>query len=151
MSRENFYKIGFILLLVINLGMAAVVLFSKQRHERGNKGLKQEVIKTLQFNDQQIEAYEVLITEHQKNIQQEERKIANFKKAFYRNNFDINNNIHYLDSITLSLKNIEIGHALHFKALGQLCSESQKKDFEQITQKLITHFNPKKRNKKHDK
>ncbi len=83
MSRENFYKIGFILLLVINLGMAAVVLFSKQRHERGNKGLKQEVIKTLQFNDQQIEAYEVLITEHQKNIQQEERKIANFKKAFY--------------------------------------------------------------------
>lgn len=90
-------------------------------------GPKEEIIKRLNFDDKQIQQYEVLIQKHRKQIHASELKISKAKKIYFSH---LKNNSKEIDTIQLAKiqtaqAEIERTHYMHFLEIKQLCRKDQ--------------------------
>lgn len=151
MSKEKFYKVGFILLLLINIGVVSFIFFSKPPHPKQER-LKDKVTAILNFNKQQIKHYEVLIQNHQAKIRKEESELISLKRNLYTSIENEKISETYLDSIATRVKAIERIHTQHFLDIKQLCNKNQIQNFKKLTDAFSKYFDkPKMKIKKHDK
>ena len=137
-------------MFLINIGILSFLFFSKPAHPK-KANLKNEIIRTLNLDERQIETYENLITQHNKIIQKTDIEIAQFKQLLYTSHFESNLNNAYLDSIAIKIKTIEQSHIAHFESIKNLCKKDQLKAYKLLSKKISTHFNHPKKKRKHDK
>lgn len=146
MTKNKFY-IGLIIGLVTsNLLLAGFILFKKPPPHRKHLPRK-IIIKKLNFNEDQIERYNLLIDDHKALIEDKERKIIIAKNQLYRQLAEpvLNDQS---DSLLLVIANaqkeIEGIHFNHFKEIKNLCNSDQQELFTALAGKLANIFTPKK-------
>jgi periplasmic protein CpxP/Spy len=147
MNSTKFYKISAICLLVINLILIGFMIFAPPPpHKKG--GPKHFIIKKLNFDKQQINQFEVLIGKHKKSRKEIHNKIIAEKKTLYQLLLKENKNIERDSVISLIgglQQKAESIDFKHFDDLRSICSEAQKKKFEELILELAELFTPKKR------
>lgn len=132
------------ILLIANIVTLSLYWLKKEKlpSEGGRQGRADEfVIKELQLDSNQQNAYKALITAHRTAMRNIKEKSREHKEAFFNllKNTDINGNEFHarlteasqeqylIDSITFS----------HFRQLRALCNDEQKKKFDNIIQQVM--------------
>lgn len=147
MEKQKFITISVIALLLLNIGTLGFLFVSgpKQGHRpppHGRPEPREIIIEKLHFDEQQIEAYELLIREHRKQIDAVDEKIRDTKNSLYAllNSNDSSSK----DSLIIALgnyqKEIETTHFNHFAGIKKLCKPNQKSDFEELSEELSRLF-----------
>lgn len=147
MEKQKLITISVIALLLLNIGTLGFLFVSgpKQGHRpppHGRPEPREIIIEKLHFDEQQIEAYELLIREHHKQIDAVDEKIRDTKNSLYAllNSNDSSSK----DSLIIALgnyqKEIEAIHFDHFADIKKLCKPNQKYDFEELTEELSRLF-----------
>ncbi len=147
MEKQKLITISVIALLLLNIGTLGFLFVSgpKQGHRpppHGRPEPREIIIEKLHFDEQQIEAYELLIREHRKQIDAVDEKIRDTKNSLYAllNSNDSSSK----DSLIIALgnyqKEIETTHFNHFADIKKLCKPDQMDDFEELTKELSRLF-----------
>jgi periplasmic protein CpxP/Spy len=110
------------------------------KHERP----REIIISRLQFTDQQVQKFEVLIQEHRKEIAVEERKIRTAKNNYFSSLKTDNQEI---DSASLVMilsaqEKIERAHFKHFQKVRKLCTKQQLPAFNKLMKDIARIFTP---------
>ena len=164
MTKTRFLTIAVALLIVVNFVLIGFILLKHNMHQQ--KGLKrghrnnpkEQIIKRLDFSDQQIAEYENLITIHRSSIEEKEEDLRKVKIELYSllSEDEYSNK----DSLLLEISRIktEIGtiHFNHFVDIKAICKTNQIEDFKKLTKDLTKIFNgppphgpPPRKNKHH--
>lgn len=110
------------------------------------------IIEKLHFNQEQIDAYELLIQNHRKQVKETERGIRESKNALYQT-LNNNNPAVQSDSLILAMnayqQKMEKIHFEHFMAIKNLCTPEQLPAFEELSKELARLFGPKHPPRKH--
>ena len=78
-------KSKFLLLIIAALVISnGVLLFGWINGPKSHKEPREIIIKKLHFDDSQIAQYEILISQHQKNIRENETQINQYRKELYQ-------------------------------------------------------------------
>jgi hypothetical protein len=115
------------------------------RGHRGKQEPKHIIIDALGFDDQQIQAYEELITEHRKDIAALELQIMETRGRWYQT-IGVASTMEDSSAIVISAlqADIERIHYRHFQEIRALCRPEQVADFEKLASQLPSLFQPKK-------
>ncbi len=146
MKQLQFFKIGFVVLVVLNLALVAFLLIGKPGGHRSahkvssNQPFKNEAITILNLNeDQQAEFLKLAQGHHQ-----EMRKLEQIQKELVRSYFDgIANPDKETERQQLDTENQKLEAQklkltyLHFLQVKSLLTESQLPQFEKFVQKAI--------------
>lgn len=125
-------------LLISNLVLVGFIMLRKPKHPMG-EGPKKLVIEKLHFDDKQVEQYEVIIQEHQKNIRKADDDIIKYKNALYQTLTKSDNESEkdsLINQIANVQKKIEDIHFNHFLEIKKLCKPEQQKYFEDLTKEI---------------
>lgn len=158
MTKDRFYKTALVALFLLNVALICFLIFSKPAHHHDAKkhhaehplpphppklnGPKAEIIALLEFDENQIKEYEVLIKKHQMDIHDVEKKIKSAKEKLYLT-LDTNdtlvetNTILSISEYQAQLENI---HLNHFKNIKEICTDEQSENFTKLTKKLAEFF-----------
>jgi periplasmic protein CpxP/Spy len=147
MSKLKLLTIAVIGLLIMNLGIVAWLFVQKPaasgRRPFDGEGPKQLIIDRLDFDKEQIAAYEILIKAHQSAIRQTEDSIRIAKNQLYAT-LTTTEPVGK-DSLIAKLsdlqKQIEEIHYNHFTDIRKLCKPGQLNDFNRLTEDLAHFFN----------
>ncbi len=137
-------------LLVINISILCFMFLGKPKHH-GPPNVRDEVIEKLELNDNQILIYDELIHWHQTEIMKAETEMLRIKMQLYgglAKGFDEcakDSLIAEIAKIDIEIENI---HYQHFQDIRDLCSESQKVEFEKLVLQIAKHFRPVMKKKK---
>jgi hypothetical protein len=149
MNKIRFLSILSAVLLLSNLAMIGFVLLHKPPPPK-DKGPRNIVIEKLHFDEQQIAAYDTLISVHRKVIKGKNEEILQLKKDLY-NVLNQSSNSVVKDSLLLEISKaqttIEQTHYAHFEDIKALCKENQRQDFEVFTKELTDYFGSTKKQK----
>lgn len=135
-----------VILLVLNAA-TLVFLFNgrpalHRPHHPLQLGPRDIIIEKLQFNDDQVTAYDSLIVGHREAVAELDSEMLLTRNALYKE-------LLAADTATIQLIMERIGqlqmevesiHFQHFTDLKNICSEEQMPAFEQLTEDLATHF-----------
>lgn len=125
-------------LLISNLVLVGFIMLRKPKHPMP-QGPKKMVIEKLHFDDKQVEQYEVIIQEHQKNIRKADDDIIKYKNALYQTLTKSDNESEkdsLINQIANVQKEIEDIHFNHFLEIKKLCKPEQQKYFEDLTKEI---------------
>lgn len=116
-------------------------MLGRPKHHRP----KDKVIHQLNFDNEQIVAYELLIKEHTDAIRRKEQTISNSKEALYRllvsDQRDTTQKEQLLNAIANNKKDIEKIHFNHFLDIKSLCKNDQLPKYENLVFQLGRIFN----------
>lgn len=149
MTKNRLLSITVIALILLNLVVLGFHFVKKGQHpgmppHHRNGGPKNIIIKRLQLNETQIEAYEDLIHIHISQIREKEYELMEVKQHIY--DLLLHNNSEEEDELYAELgrlsAEIEQIHLVHFKDLKSLCNEEQLIAFESLTKDLARLFSP---------
>lgn len=140
MNKTSLLILVATVLLVLNLIML-FVFFSPKKSRQSPRGV---IIKQLNFDDRQIEKYDVLINQHQASIKLQADSIKVNKKQLYNQLAKSNqqNKDAIINNINKFQKNIEQIHFKHFEDIKALCREDQLEDYNSLTKQLARLFAP---------
>jgi hypothetical protein len=127
-------------LFIINLVLIGVNYIQKTPKREGPRN---EIIQRLQFDEQQIKAYDTMIQQHRKAIRQLDNEILELKKSLYKqltSKEDLIAQDALLNSLGEKQKALEQVHFEHFKQIHQLCKPSQEAYFLALTYDLQDLF-----------
>jgi Spy/CpxP family protein refolding chaperone len=143
MNRKIFYPLLIGLLIISNLATLYFVM-QKGKHKHFGQGPKKVIIEKLDFDENQIVAYEKLIDQHRIEIRAKDQKIIQIKKELYRL-LNKSNSIQETDSLTKEIgreqQEIERIHFNHFKDIKSICKPEQISYFELLVDELDMLFN----------
>jgi protein CpxP len=143
MNRKIFYPLLIGLLIISNLATLYFVM-QKGKHKHFGQGPKKVIIEKLDFDENQIVAYEKLIDQHRIEIRAKDQKIIQIKKELYRL-LNKSNSIQETDSLTKEIgreqQEIERIHFNHFKDIKSICKPEQIPYFELLVDELDMLFN----------
>jgi Spy/CpxP family protein refolding chaperone len=149
MNRKIFYPLLIGLLIISNLATLYFVM-QKGKHKHFGQGPKKVIIEKLDFDENQIVAYEKLIDQHRIEIRAKDQKIIQIKKELYRL-LNKSNSIQETDSLTKEIgreqQEIERIHFNHFKDIKSICKPEQISYFELLVDELDMLFNQENPNK----
>ncbi len=140
MTKERLLTVALIVLVLINVITAVLYFGKKGIHEP--KGPKNLIIEKLSFDDEQSQAYEVLISSHRSEILELERDLIELKESLYPQMNDIGTSEEILSSISQVQSRIESVHLQHFRQIEAICRDDQKAAFNELTQDIAKMFAP---------
>lgn len=154
MNKKYFYWI----IIAVLLGGNLFLFLHKMNGRKG--GLidhdrpKREVIKRLEFDKNQVAAYDALIADHRKKINEKNDMILNLKESLYLHlSQDSTDTVR--DSIAsvigLLQKDIETIHFNHFREIKALCHPEQMAKYDSLVKDLGMIFNKHKQPMPHQK
>lgn len=146
MNKQKF-QIGLILCLAIsNIFLGIYIFNNRNTHGPNPERPKKIIIEKLHFDEHQINAYEVLIKEHRRQINEQDYQIMKLKNELY-SHLSMDENAALTDSITHKVadiqQEIERIHYAHFMAIKKLCKPEQKRDFDALSAELAKIFSHK--------
>ena len=123
MNKQKKYIIIIIGVLVL-INLTFILLFFNQNKVPHHKGPRNMIIEALHFDDEQIEQYDLLITDHKHLMRKGKRELHSLRKSYF---------LATIDSASLLLSNsymhIESLNKNHVNDIMELCNSSQKKEF----------------------
>jgi protein CpxP len=148
MSKLKLLQIAVIGLLLINIAALGWLFFGRPGHpprdRSGREGPADIIIERLHFDQQQVHAYDKLISQHRSTIRRLDGEILETKNALY--NTLANDSSQAKDSLQEKLgalqKEIETVHYDHFLEIKKLCKPSQAGYFNELTNDLAGYFSP---------
>jgi protein CpxP len=145
MSKKYFYILIIIGLLLSNLMLIGFMTFQKKERPHPVQP-KSIIIDKLNFDNDQIISYELLITDHLNKIGQKDREIMELKRELYQQlRFD--NNARVVDSIISQISNIqkqiENIHYDHFKDIKLICKPDQQELYSRLIDQISHIFSKK--------
>lgn len=151
MSKEKLLTIAVIGLLLINVCTVGFFFFAKPPQQPGGPPPfgkmepKNQIVESLEFNEQQVADYEKLIAQHRQTIRELNDRIQETKSSLYRSLASENNAVK--DSLINTLGSlqmqIETTHYNHFKDIKALCKPEQLDSFNDLTGQLAHFFSAK--------
>ena len=134
--------LGLLVLLIVCNGILFYRLTQHQKPPHGNDGPREFIASTLQFNDSQRKAYDVLIQDHRFNIQQTDDSIRQLKESLF-SQFTQTDHIRrdsFLTAINTLQMKIEMIHWEHLKQIEALCFPEQQKNWLKLEKHLAALF-----------
>lgn len=149
MQKSKFLTIIIIVLLLINVTMAAMLFFGNpnKKHEKP----REIIIRELHFDANQIEKYDVLIKNHQNSIMKIDDEIFKLKSNLYQGlNLESKDNANIISQISEKQAEIENIHYNHLLDIKKICQTEQLTAYDSLTKKFSKMFNklPSRRNEK---
>lgn len=142
MSKLKLLKISVTLLVMLNMVLIVLIAFpNKHKHRRGPK---HHIIRVLDFNEQQIQRYELLITDHRSQVRALEKQLTQLKQNLYTEGLteqSITDPTHFRQVGQLH-QELESVHLQHFQAIKALCTPDQLPAFEQLSRDFAHMFHP---------
>jgi periplasmic protein CpxP/Spy len=154
MSKIKLLSIAVIGLLAANIAVVGFLLLRKppmppmgipQAEEK--KGPKQIIIDKLQFDKEQVVAYEAIIAEHREAVKGLKDSISDTKNHLYQSlkteTFVGKDSL--INLLSALQKRIESVHYEHFAQIKKLCKPEQMRDFDRLTNELAFYFTTEKK------
>lgn len=141
MNKKTLY-----LIIIVALVLSHVVLLSipfVRGHTKDHP--KRILIDRLDLTEKQIDSYEVLIESHRKQVGSLNNKVLDQRKKLYQEIKSETASLLAADSIAVLQRKIELEHLGHFQSVRELCSEDQKKIFDNLSKELPILFQKVKR------
>ncbi len=143
------------LLIATNIGLL-IWTTKAPMHKHGHKkhtrheGPKKLVAKKLNFSEEQIQAYERIIKEHQTAVKETHDKIRLKKNELYGqlNADSTSTNSLLIGEISDLFSEMETIHYNHFEDIKAICTQEQLPLFEELTTELSTLFAPHPKNQR---
>ena len=148
MTKINLLTFSLIAMLILNLGIVGYLFFQKpvvldQTHPPfGHEGPKNEIIRMLHFDNEQIQQYKLTIDKHRATIRQLNENIELTKSALYytlQKEADPQKDS-LLNQLAFLQKEIEQTHYAHFVEIKKLCKPNQLDDYNELTSQLARFF-----------
>jgi hypothetical protein len=149
MVKSRFLLLITVGLLISNLLLVGYVLSGRKADRLENKGRpahpgpRNLIIDKLHFTDEQVVAYDKLISWHRKEVEEADEQIIQLKNKLYEGLNQPEKTIE-ADSIAVRIadihKHLEQVHYKHFQDIGNLCIGTQKADFESLTKEIASLF-----------
>ena len=140
MNKTKFYLLLIAALTVLN-GIMLFLHFIPPLKQNGPKNI---IIKKLQFDDQQIKKYDILVTAHRVRTRVNEAQINNLKNSLYQeltqvisDSSEIDNLVHGIAELQ---KKAEIINFRHFQDIKKLCKPDQLPYFKKLVGELSQLF-----------
>jgi len=144
MNKVRLLSIISIGLLVSNI-LIVMLLFFKNDKPPMHHGPRNIIIEKLQFDEQQIIAYDQLIQWHRAEINKNEQEMMKIKNQLYAL-LNENENLEKKDSLihelSLAQKQIESVHFKHFMDIKQMCKPEQQEAFIELSKEIASLFAP---------
>ena len=142
-----------LLLVLCNIGLIVTIWLKPPQQQpqpsgpppQGGGGPRDYVVRELKFTDEQTKKYDVLVHDHQQAMQRLRHDAMDLRKQLFANlkNEDQKNN--FTDSLTRLIasnqKEIEMVTYNHFAQVRTICTDAQKKDFDNIIGEVIKKMN----------
>lgn len=142
LSRIKFWQIAALLLLLLNIGMVALMRFSKPPRHR--EGPKKQIIEQLNLDAEQVNAYEQLISQHRAAVTSKQREIHQLKENLYGQLMVTP--APPADSLAISIGKLQTElehiHYRHFQEIKNLCRSEQLPAFNRLAGDLARYFAP---------
>lgn len=146
MNKIKLLTFSVIALIILNIVTLGFFIFSENKSQGFNNRPKPReiIIRKLDFDEQQVKAYEELINWHRGNIDSLQEQIRNTKQKLYSELVkpEVDNKVK--DSLVNKLayiqKKIENTHFRHFQDIKKLCKKEQLDRFNDLTKELSKIF-----------
>lgn len=142
MSKTKLLIGAVAILLLLNIALIAALIIGRPGGHRGGPPRSNEqpgmmIINRLNFDDQQAKAFELLIKDHQMQMQEKEVQIRDLKGDLYA---QLKEDTGTTDSLIQELGKIQTEiegiHFQHFSEVKGLCREDQLPAFNKLTENL---------------
>ena len=145
MNKSKVILIFALLLLCLNADLLTFIFFKKP-HARNHGGPKNEIIERLNFEKEQILAYELLIETHRHDVQELNQLIRDLKGELYGTLHQENKKVSAAILQIIAEKQIKMEqvHFNHFIDLKEICREDQMDEFKKLEKDLVNLFGAKK-------
>jgi periplasmic protein CpxP/Spy len=145
-NNARFWKWTVILLLICNAGLILTIFFRPgTTYGRRGETPRDFVIRNLKFSDEQVKQYDVLIKDHQaamRRLRDEAQRYREDLFSTYKNEQVSNSAVDSLGQLIANTqKQIELVTYRHFELVRKLCTETQKKDFDNIISDVMKKMN----------
>lgn len=144
MNKSRFLSIIIIGLLISN----GILLFMFFNGPKINKDRKSIIIDKLHFDKEQIKQYDIYIQQHRKAINENETTIKILRRNLFTH-LRYKQETAKIDSligfIAKQQEVVEHINYKHFIEIKNLCKPSQEKDFNELTNEIVSLFSPNER------
>tara|TARA_B100000809_G_scaffold185204_1_gene183287 strand:+ start:318 stop:749 length:432 start_codon:yes stop_codon:yes gene_type:complete len=138
MNNKKFLKIAVVLLLILNVCTISIIVLHGSKRE----GPKDEIIKKLKFDSEQIEIYELLIVKHRLAIKNNKEQNKETKGKLYNllKGEDYSPKISLITNLEKINTEIEHLNFNHFIDIKEICKPDQIDEFNKLTEELSEIF-----------
>ncbi|KQK26533.1 hypothetical protein AR438_04600 [Chryseobacterium aquaticum] len=140
MTKNRFYIFIIIGLLISNMLLVAFILLKKPPQHSGPRNL---IIERLKFDENQIQQYDELISQHRRQIGEKRHEMTDLKTQYYSllKNEDKKNGDLLINEIgKLSMETEKINYK-HFQDIKRICRPDQMKNFDNLIDDFENLFN----------
>lgn len=143
MSKIKLLSLVSLFLLLCNV-MLIWQMFNNKPGKRG-EGPRMEIIARLNFDDKQVEQYDILVHHHRSQMNMKEDEIRSLKKALYQTLLkDSASRDSLIQRLAEQQKEVEHINLSHFSDIGKLCHPDQQDRYKQLVGDLSELFMHKK-------
>ncbi len=140
MTKNRFYIFIIIGLLISNMLLVAFILLKKTPQHSGPRNL---IIERLKFDENQIQQYDELISQHRRQIREKRHEMTDMKTQYYSllKSEDNKNGDSLINEIgKLSMETEKINYK-HFQDIKRICRPDQMKNFDNLIDDFENLFN----------
>lgn len=140
MTKNRFYIFIIIGLLISNMLLVAFILLKKPPQHSGPRNL---IIESLKFDENQIQQYDELISQHRMQIREKRHEMTDLKTQYYSllKSEDNKNGDSLINEIgKLSMETEKINYK-HFQDIKRICRPDQMKNFDNLIDDFENLFN----------
>lgn len=140
MTKNRFYIFIIIGLLISNMLLVAFILLKKPPQHSGPRNL---IIERLKFDENQIQQYDELISQHRMQIREKRHEMTDLKTQYYSllKSEDNKNGDSLINEIgKLSMETEKINYK-HFQDIKRICRPDQMKNFDNLIDDFENLFN----------
>jgi len=140
MTKNRFYIFIIIGLLISNMLLVAFILLKKPPQHSGPRNL---IIERLKFDENQIQQYDELISQHRRQIGEKRHEMTDLKTQYYSllKSEDNKNGDSLINEIgKLSMETEKINYK-HFQDIKRICLPNQMKNFDNLIDDFENLFN----------
>ena len=140
MTKNRFYIFIIIGLLISNMLLVAFILLKKPPQHSGPRNL---IIERLKFDENQIQQYDELISQHRILIREKRHEMTDLKTQYYSllKSEDNKNGDSLINEIgKLSMETEKINYK-HFQDIKRICRPDQMKNFDNLINDFENLFN----------
>lgn len=141
MKKLRLFQVSTVVLLLLNVGLLVFHFMAKPDHK--HEGPRDQIINRLQFNKEQVAAFDKLIAEHRSEVAAAAEDIKRLKNETYMSLNDPEASAEdALGALSAAHNRMELIHYNHFQQVRDLCDEGQKVEFERLSKDLAKMFAP---------
>ena len=147
MNKQNLFAALAVIMILINIGLLSF-LFLKPKIEN-SKGPKDYIVQKLDFDDEQVKAYEEVIEKHSSASRilkdsEEELSTLLYDQLNANQNAQTDSLLQKLGELRMQIDKLNYNHFIEIKTI---CRPNQKEKFANLTKELHLLFNKRPRKK----